>query len=134
LYLPKQNAKKMKNNGTGIKKYINSFGYACTGIADLLCGQFHAKVHIAGAILAIAFGFFFQITRTEWCIVVLAIGLVLSSEAMNTAVEYVVDMVSPEYHELAGKAKDVAAGAVLLIAISAAVVAAIIFLPKMYVF
>ena len=124
----------MKNNATGIKKYIKSFRYAFAGIADLVRSQFHAKVHIVGAVLAIAFGIFFQISPKEWCIIVLCIGLVLSSEAMNTAVEYIVDMVSPDYHELAGKAKDVAAGAVLLVAMAAAVVAAIIFLPKIYVF
>ena len=96
--------------------------------------QFHAQVHIFGAILAILFGFYFKISPIEWCIIVLCIGMVVAAEAMNTAIEYIVDMVSPEYHELAGKAKDVAAGAVLLIAISAALVAAIIFLPKIWAF
>jgi diacylglycerol kinase len=124
----------MKNNATGIKKYINSFGYAFAGIADLVRGQFHAKVHLVATALVVAFGVFFQISRTEWCLVVLSIGAVISSEAMNTAVEYIVDMVSPDYHPLAGKAKDVAAGAVLIVAAAAALVAAIIFLPKIYVF
>jgi diacylglycerol kinase (ATP) len=124
----------MKNNATGIKKYINSFGYAFAGIADLVRGQFHAKVHLIATILVVAFGFFLKINANEWCLIALSIGAVLGSEAINTAVEYIVDMVSPEYHPLAGKAKDVAAGAVLLVAMSAAIVAAIIFLPKIYIF
>jgi diacylglycerol kinase len=122
----------MKNNATGIKKYINSFGYAFAGIADLVRGQFHAKVHVAAMFLVVTCGFYFKINATEWCLVTLSIGAVIGSEAMNTAVEYIVDMVSPEYHVLAGKAKDVAAGAVLIVAIAAAFVAAIIFLPKIF--
>ena len=124
----------MKNPHKGIYKYVASFGYAFKGIADLMRNQFHAQVHIFGAILAILFGFYFNISPIEWCIIVLCIGMVVAAEAMNTAIEYIVDMVSPEYHELAGKAKDVAAGAVLLVAISAALVAAIIFLPKIWAF
>jgi diacylglycerol kinase (ATP) len=66
----------------------------------------------------------------EWCGVVAAIGLVWTAEGLNTALEFLTDLVSPEYHELAGRAKDVAAGAVLSASIAAGVIGAIIFLPK----
>jgi diacylglycerol kinase len=75
-------------------------------------------------------GLYFKIERTEWLVMTLVAALVLSAEAMNTAVEFVVDLVSPDYHPLAGKAKDVAAAAVLLAAFGAIIVGLIIFLPK----
>ena len=124
----------MKNQHTGIQKYVKSFGYAFAGVADLVRGQFHAKVHLAATVVVVVFGFFFRISAVEWCLVALAIGSVIAAEALNTAVEYIVDMVSPEYHPLAGKAKDVAAGAVLLVAAAAACVAVIIFIPKIILY
>ena len=79
-----------------------------------------------------AAGWYFQITRQEWLALVLAMTLVLALEAVNTAIEYLTDLVSPEYHPLAGKAKDVAAAAVLIAAIGAVVVGAIVFLPRIF--
>ncbi len=113
-----------------LRKRLNSFRYAFAGIASLVSSQANAKIHLAAAALAIASGFYFQISLNEWCIVVLAIALVLAAEAFNTALEHLTDLVSPDFHPLAGKAKDVAAGAVLFIAIGAAVVGILIFLPK----
>lgn len=74
-------------------------------------------------------GFHFQITSTEWCIVLICFGLVLAAEAFNTAIERLVNLVSPDYHPIAGDVKDVAAGAVLICAIFAAIIGCIIFLP-----
>jgi len=74
-------------------------------------------------------GFFFGITRIEWCIVILCVTLVFAAEAANTAIEYLTDLVSPEYHQLAGKTKDAAAAAVLFAAIGAAITGIIIFAP-----
>jgi len=71
----------------------------------------------------------FQITKIEWCLIVISIAAVWTAEAMNTAIEKLTDLVSPELHPLAGKTKDAAAGAVLVIAIGAAIVGGIIFLP-----
>lgn len=87
------------------------------------------KIHVATTIVVIASGWFFSITPTEWCLVTLSIVLVLSAEGFNTAIEHLTDLTSPDYHPLAGKAKDVAAGAVLLAAIGAAIVGLIVFLP-----
>jgi diacylglycerol kinase len=116
-----------------LQKRIKSFGYAFKGIASLFASQPNARIHAVVLSFVVAAGFYFKIDKTEWLAVVLIAALVLSAEAMNTAVEFVVDLVSPDYHPLAGKAKDVAAGAVLLAAFGAVVVGLIIFLPKILV-
>ena len=112
-----------------LKERLNSFKYAIKGIG-LLFGEPNAKIHLGFTLLTIAGGFFFSVNKTEWCILILAISAVLSAEALNTAIEYLTDLVSPNHNELAGKTKDVAAGAVLILAIGAAIIACIIFLPK----
>jgi diacylglycerol kinase (ATP) len=83
-------------------------------------------------VVVIGLGFYFNINRTEWALVALAVGTVWSAELANTAIEALTDLVSPEYHPLAGKAKDVAAGAVLLAAFAALVVGALIFAPRLW--
>jgi len=73
--------------------------------------------------------FFFGITRTEWIVIILCIGVVIAAELFNTAIERLVDLVSPERHPIAGQVKDIAAGAVLVCAVAAAIIGIIIFLP-----
>jgi diacylglycerol kinase len=113
-----------------LRKRIESFGYAFKGIATLFSSQPNARIHAVVLTLVVAFGFYFKIEKTEWLAITLVAALVLSAEAMNTAVEFVVDLVSPDYHPLAGKAKDVAAAAVLLAAFGAVIMGLIIFLPR----
>jgi diacylglycerol kinase len=113
-----------------LRKRIESFGYAFKGIATLFSSQPNARIHAVVLTIVVAFGFYFKIEKTEWLSIVLVAALVLSAEAMNTAVEFVVDLVSPDYHPLAGKAKDVAAAAVLLAAFGAVIVGLIIFAPR----
>ena len=115
-----------------LKKRIDSFKYAFTGIFDLFRSQVNAKIHLLMAFAVIVCGWFFGISIMEWCLVVICMGLVLAAEAFNTAIEYLTDLVSPEYHELAGKTKDVGAAGVLLMAIASAVVGLLIFLPKFW--
>lgn len=112
-----------------LKKRRKSFGHAFAGVAIFFKETAHAKIHAVATLLVVVCGFVFDVSSTEWLILLLCIGLVLGLEAMNTALEYVVDLVSPNYHPLAKKAKDVAAAAVLMAAMASAVVAAIIFLP-----
>jgi diacylglycerol kinase len=114
-----------------LQERIKSFGYAFKGIATLFATQINARIHAAVLTGVVVAGFYFKIEKTEWLSITLVAALVLSAEAMNTAVEFVVDLVSPDYHPLAGKAKDVAAAAVLLAAFGAIVVGLIIFLPRM---
>ncbi len=113
------------------QKRIKSFSYAFKGIATLFTTQPNARVHAFVLTLVIGAGFYFKIERTEWLSITLVAALVLSAEAMNTAIEFVVDLASPDYHPLAGKAKDVAAAAVLLAAFGAVIVGLIIFLPRL---
>jgi len=112
-----------------LKERLNSFKYAIKGIG-LLFTEPNAKIHLGFTFLTLAGGFFFSVNQMEWCILIIAIAMVLAAEAMNTAIEYLTDLVSPNHHPLAGKTKDVAAGAVLILAIGAAIVACIIFIPK----
>lgn len=114
-----------------LKKRLNSFRYAFTGIATMFRSEPNAKIHLTIAVAVLAAGFFLQITAMEWCIVILCMAAVLAAEAFNTAIEQLTDLVSPDFHPLAKKAKDLAAGAVLMAAGGAAMAGLIIFLPKL---
>ena len=116
-----------------LKQRYNSFRYAFEGLFDLIKSQPNAKIHLLAATLTIIAGFYFSISRTEWLLITLAIASVLSAEAFNTALEYLVDLVSPDYHLLAKKTKDVAAAGVLIMAIGAAIIGLIIFLPHLLI-
>ncbi|MCU0444143.1 MAG: diacylglycerol kinase family protein [Microscillaceae bacterium] len=113
---------------------ILSFKYALQGIYYLLRTQPNAWVHLIISTLVGFFGFYFRISLGEWQMILLAMGLVLSAEGFNTALEVLVDWLSPEYQAQAGIVKDVSAGAVLLAAIAAAGVGILIFLPKFYTY
>lgn len=115
-----------------LQKRANSFRYAFQGLADLLRSQPNARIHLAAAAAAVAAGFFFHISRMEWVALALSIALVFALEAVNTALEYLTDLVSPAHHPLAGKAKDAAAAAVLVAALGAAAVGLLVFLPKFF--
>ncbi len=113
-----------------LRKLLNSFRYAFAGIVELVRTQRNATVHLTAATVAIASGFFFGLSKMEWCAVVFAITIVIAAESVNTAIEYLTDLTSPDYNPLAGKAKDLAAGAVLISSMGAVAVGIIIFLPK----
>ncbi len=112
------------------KKLINSFKYAFKGIGSSLKSERNMKIHFAMMVLVIIAGIFLNISMWEWIICFILFGLVISLEMVNTAIEIVVDMVSPEYNLKAGHVKDIAAGAVLVNAIVAFIVGLLIFLPK----
>ncbi|RYU81102.1 diacylglycerol kinase family protein [Hymenobacter persicinus] len=114
-----------------LRRRVASFGHAFRGVASALGSEVHLRFHAAAA-AAIGLGFYLRITRLEWALVALAIGAVWSAELLNTAVEALTDLVSPEYHALAGKAKDVAAGAVLVVAAGALVVGLLVFGPPLW--
>ena len=115
-----------------LRKRINSFCYAFKGIASLLKREHNAWIHCMAIVVVTLAGLYFGITRTEWCIVCLCFGMVLAAEGFNTAIERLVDLVSPDFHPVAGDVKDVAAGAVLICAIAAAIIGMIIFIPYFY--
>ena len=121
----------MKNEGFSWKRRMRSFRYAFNGIRLLVGGEANARIHCVAAACAVTAGICLDISRLEWIAVTFAIGMVLAAEAVNSAIEALADRVSPEYDEAIKRTKDLAAGAVLLLAIAAAVVGLIIFLPKL---
>jgi diacylglycerol kinase (ATP) len=120
----------MKNNGFTLRKRLRSFGYAFHGIFLLVTQEANAWIHCFAAVCVIVAGFFFDISVTEWIAVIFAIGMVLAAEAVNSAVEALADRVTQEYDEAIKRTKDLASGAVLILAIAAAIIGCIIFIPK----
>ena len=112
-----------------IKKQIRSFGYAWKGICHGISREQNLRFHLCVGLLTLAAGIVFDLSRTDWIAVVLCIGLVIAAELVNSAIERVVDLASPEQHPLAGQAKDLAAGAVLVCAMVAVIVGILVFLP-----
>lgn len=115
-----------------MKKFLLSFTFAYKGLGYAFRTQLNFKVHTFAALLAILLGVIYQINSQEWLWILLAIGLVLISELVNTALEVLVDLVSPGYHPKAGAVKDVAAAAVLVMAFLAVLIGLIVFVPKVF--
>jgi diacylglycerol kinase len=112
-----------------LKKRVRSFGFAGHGVWLLVRTQIHFRIHLTAATVVCMLGAYLNITRVEWIALVVVIGAVLIAEGFNTALEFLTDLVSPDYHELAKRSKDVAAGAVLLAALMALAVGFLIFAP-----
>ena len=112
------------------KRLVDSFRYAFFGIVEAYKGEQNLKIHTVIAVLVVIFGFVFKISYVEWLVCLVLIGLVLMAEFFNTAIEYVVDLASPEIHPLAKLAKDTASAGVLMMAIISAIIGLIIFVPE----
>lgn len=112
-----------------LKKQLRSFGYAWKGIQSCVGKEQNLSFHLIAAMAVIIAGIVLGITRTEWIMVVMCIGTVIAAELFNTAIEKLVDLVSPERHPVAGQVKDIAAGAVLICTVAAAIIGLIIFIP-----
>jgi diacylglycerol kinase len=124
------------SNKFSFNKLIRSFGFAITGLKELFRSEQNARIHLIISIFVLIAGVFFKISILEWCVVLLCIGMVISAEALNTVVEKLVDHLFPNKHETARQTKDLAAGAVLILAIISVVCGILIFLPKiiLYIF
>ena len=116
------------------KKLINSFKYAIEGIISSFKTEQNMKIHIFIMILVIILGIVLKLSALEWIILTIVITLVISAELFNTTIETVVDMITKEKNEKAKLAKDVAAGAVLVLAIGSVIIGLIIFIPKILEF
>lgn len=115
-----------------LKGVLYSFKYAIEGILHGLMHERNLKIHTIMAIIVIILGLVYRIDLVEWMFIIFAIGGMFSLELINTAIERVVDYISPQYHLLAKQAKDVAAGAVLIYACMSVIIGCIIFLPKIF--
>lgn len=122
-----------KNNGRSLRKRAESFRYAFCGLRELMAGEPNAWIHLFAACCAVLAGIVLSIAVYEWLFVIFAIGFVFFAEAFNSAVERLADKTCPEHDSLIGAAKDLAAGGVLIAAITAAVVGLVIFVPKICV-
>lgn len=108
-----------------------SFRHAFRGLGSVIRSETNARIHLAVTVAVVFAGVYFDLSEYEWCVVTLAIGLVLAAEIMNTAIERLVDIVSPTHNAEAGRVKDIAAGATLIAAICAAVAGVFVFGPRL---
>ena len=113
-----------------MKKFFLGFKYAWQGIKYAFSTQINFKFHAVSAVLVVVLGAYYKLDLHEWLWIAAAIGLVIASELFNTALEVLVDLVSPEYNVKAGIVKDLASAAVLATAIMAFVIGLCVFLPK----
>ena len=115
-----------------ISERIKSFKYAFNGLRILIQEEHNARIHLFIAIIIIITGFTFSISNLEWIAVIFAIGFVITSELLNTAIEQIANFISPEKHESIKRIKDISAAAVLISVISAVFIGFIIFWPKIF--
>ena len=117
-------------NTFSLRKRLMSFVYAFKGIGYSISSQHNFWIHLFAVAIVSFAGFYYQISSLEWSVIVICFGGVLAAEAFNTAIELLVDFISPEHNKKAGLIKDVAAGAVLLFALGTVICGSIIFIPK----
>lgn len=115
-----------------LAKRLRGGGYAIKGAWILIKTEPSIQVQVVISLLVTVAGFYFDITKTEWMFQILAIGLVLSTEGLNSAIEGIADFIHPDFHSKIGYIKDVAAGAVLFAAIIAVIIAGFIYLPYIF--
>lgn len=108
---------------------VRSFRHAIAGILRMIRCQHNAWIHAAVTVVVLVAALLLRVSAADWCWIILAISIVWTAEALNTAFEFLADAASPEFHPLVKDAKDVAAGAVLITAIAAAIIGVIIFWP-----
>jgi len=111
---------------------LKSVGYAFKGAVLLLKTEASIKIQFAIALIVTVAGFYFHISTIEWIVQLLAIGLVMSLEGVNTAIEEIANFIHPERHEKIGLIKDIAAGAVFIASVFASIIGLIIYLPKLF--
>lgn len=109
-----------------------SFGCAFSGLRQLFRAERNFRIHLVLAALAGLFGWWLRFTPTEWCLVVLTSGFVIVTEVLNTSIETILDLLHPHDHPLVGRAKDLAAAAVLISAICAVMIAGLIAIPRIW--
>lgn len=115
-----------------IKKFFKGFGFAFNGLSYAFSTQINFKFHVFSAIAVAALGYYAGLSLNEWCWIAAAVFIVLIAELFNTAIEILVDLVSPEYNPKAGLVKDISAAAVLLSSLMAAIIGLMIFIPKFF--
>ena len=108
-----------------------SFGHALSGLAYVIAHERNARIHLAAAVAVLSLAAWLRLAPQEWAVIIIAVALVFAGEMLNTVVEVVVDMITLRDHPLAKRAKDVAAGAVLVAAIAAAAMGLVVLGPHL---
>lgn len=119
----------MTDHNFQLASRIRSFKFAVSGIGTLLRTQHNAWIHACATVVVFSAGLYFGLSLPEWCWLVLAIMAVWTAEALNTAIEFLADVASPEFHPLVKQSKDVAASAVLISAIGSVIIGVLVFSP-----
>lgn len=114
-----------------MRQKITSFSYAITGIRTAFATQPNVRIHLLIAIIVSTFGYFLGLSTEELIEIILLVGLVLVAEMINTAIEFACNAITTDIHPEIKKAKDVAAGSVLVVSILAIIIGLIIFMPKL---
>ncbi|HTN37123.1 MAG TPA: diacylglycerol kinase family protein [Arachidicoccus sp.] len=117
------------NDRFSISKRLKSFTYAVSGIKTAFVSEHNMWLHLAAAVIVVLLGYLFSITQTQWLFIFMCIGMVIGLELVNTALEKLCNMIHPQWDKQIQQIKDLAAGAVLIAAITAFVIGLIIFLP-----
>ena len=120
----------MKQQRFSLQNRIKSFGYAFNGLKILFIEEHNARIHLIAGVLVLIVGIYLNISKLEWIAVTLAIGLVITVEIINSVIENMADFVSPEWHNMIKKIKDLSAAGVLVSSITALIIGLIVFLPK----
>ena len=120
----------MKQQNFSVTKRLGSFRHAFNGLRIMIREEHNSRIHILATLVVVIAGFALKITPFEWLVVILAIGFVITTELVNSAIENLSDFVSPEKQDMIKKVKDLSAAAVLICAIVALVVGVVVFLPK----
>ena len=110
-----------------MKKQLNSFGCAIKGFFGAVCSEGHLRFHLVAAVYVLVFSSFYNFSAAQWAVLIILIALVIAAELVNTAIENTCDAVTTKQNEKIGRAKDMAAGAVLVLSIAAAAIAVIFF-------
>lgn len=122
--------KQLKEKPFTWSKRIRSFVFAFKGIIHLFKYQHNARIHFSILVIVISLGLYLRISNCEWVYITIVSGFVIASELINSSIEYLCDIVSPDFHQLIEHIKDMAAAAVLIAAISSLIIGFLIFIPK----
>ncbi|MBM7569630.1 diacylglycerol kinase family protein [Aquibacillus albus] len=122
----------MSSDYQGNKNKRVGFEHAINGVKEAIKSERNLKIQMVISVIVTIMGIILHITPVEWAIIIITIGLVLSFEIMNTAIEKVMDYLAPEFNSSVGLIKDISAGAVFIAACTSVIVGSIIFLPKLF--
>lgn len=122
----------MEKKKFSIKKRALSFKHAFRGLRIVIKEEHNARIHLAATLMVLVFGFILKVSLTEWLVLIISIALVWAMELINSSIERICDFISPKKDDAIKNIKDITAAAVLVVALSAAIVGLIIFLPKLW--